>query len=663
MILVAALAALGLARILPEHGVFLWFRLAAATVVLLAPGRYLSRALGLAGAASAFVLSVGLVALMLAFTFAVHGSLTLTLWLVLGAGLVAAPFRPTRITDRFVRGLGAVGLAGVGYGIAVWFVEGLIGGDGLFHLARVRKLDDLGSLSLRAVDEFKDGGLHPGYAFPLWHAWLALIAKLAGVDPTAVMRHESSLLVPLAFMLAYEAGRVVFGSAALAFAVVLAQVGMISLAPPGGGSYTTLEQPGTVTRQLLVPAAIVLFFRFVSQPSWAIALAIGVAAMDTAFVHPTYAIFVALPFGGYVLARWIVRGRDVRPGVGALAAFTVPVLLVFAWLAPIVATTASYTPDAKEKARAFTSYARDLVVHSPSSYHLAPQLVGRTGAMAVAALFLVPLAALAGRRRWSAYVLGGTVVVLALELSSFLFPRFSDLVSLSQSRRAAGFVPFAFAFAGGIAVLARLLGVAVLPAALGAGIALQLVYPGDFGHRLSHGGPAVGTWLALWGGLAGILIATWLARTGRGRFHRTGWVAGAAAFLFAIPVAVYGFSNWDAKPKRDPSALSGGVIGYLRTHVPERAVVFADLEASYRIAAYVPVYVAVAPPTHVADTRANHPATRRRDWLRFLRTGDLSIPRAYGARWLVLRRRETVGPGARLVYRDDRFRVYRLPVS
>ena len=54
-------------------------------------------------------------------------------------------------------------------------------------------------------------------------------------------------------------------------------------------------------------------------------------------------------------------------------------------------------------------------------------------------------------------MLGGTVLVLALELLPFVFPRFSDLVSLSQSRRAAGFVPFAFALVGGAAVLARAL--------------------------------------------------------------------------------------------------------------------------------------------------------------------------------------------------------------
>jgi len=151
-----------------------------------------------------------------------------------------------------------------------------------------------------------------------------------------------------------------------------------------------------------------------------------------------------------------------------------------------------------------------------------------------------------------------------------------------------------------------------------------------------------------------------LVRRGRGRYMETGWVAGAAACLFVLPVALHGFANWDAKPKRDPSALSGGVIRYLRERVPERSVVYADLETSYRISAYVPVYIAVAPPTHVADTRANHPATRRADWLRFRKTGAVSIPERYGARWIVLRRKETVGPGARLVYRDDRFRVYRI---
>ena len=658
MTLLLGLPLLGIARLLPQHGFGLWLRLAAATLVLLAPGRLVARALGLRSWAASFTWSVALVAVALALTFAVHASLTLALVLVLLAGAAALPFQRRRRAGPDVRVPGAVALAGAGLGIALWSVEGLVKGDALFHLGRVRKLGDFGSLSLRAVDEFKDGGLHPGYAFPLWHGWLALVARLGGVDPTAVVLHESSLLAPLALVLAFEMGRALFRSSWLAFAVLLAQVGMIALAAGGGGAYTSLELPGTTARQLLVPAAIALFFRLVREPSWRSAVTLAAAGMGLAFVHPTYALFLALPFAGFAVVRALAARVDVRASAAALAAFGLPVAAVFAWLAPIVADTRSHSPDAAERARAVKTYATDLVVSSPTSYHLAPSLPARTGAIAVAALVLVPLAALAARRRWSAFVLGGTVLVLAIELWPFVFPRFSDLVSLSQSRRAAGFVPFAFAFAGGAAVLARALRMLVLPVALAAGIVLELEYPGDFSKRLHVGGPSVVTWIALFGGVAGIVAAVALARR-FGSFECEGPLAGVAALLFVFPVAVYGFAHWDRGPHRDAYALTPGLVDYLRSNVPERAVVFADLETSYRISAYVPVYVAAAPPTHVADTKQNDPKARRADLLRFLRSGSLAIPAKYGAGWIVLRARERIQPGARLVYRDDRFRVFR----
>jgi hypothetical protein len=657
--LLLALPLLGVARLLPEHGFGLWLRLAAATLVLLLPGRLVARALGRNGPADAFAWSVALVAAALALTFAVHASLDLTLALVLAAGAVAVPFTLRRRREPVARTSGLIALAGVGLGAALWGIEGLVRGDALFHLGRIRKLDDFGALSLRAVDEFKDGGLHPGYAFPLWHGWLALVAKLAGVDPTSVVLHESSILAPLALVLAFEMGRQVFRSLWLAFAVLLAQVGMIALAPGRGGAYTSLELPGTVARQLLVPAVIALFFRFVRAPTWPVALTLAAAGMDLAFVHPTYALFVAVPLLGFGLVR-ALAGADARRSAGGLVSFGAPVLLVFAWLAPLVSETVSHNPGSSERARALRSYANDLVIHSQTSYHLAPSVVVRTGAIAVAALLLVPLAALAARRRWSAFVLGGTVLVLALELWSPAFTHFSDLVSLSQSRRAAGFVPFAFALAGGAAVLARGLRLLVLPLALASGIALQLEFPGDFGMRVQHTGPAFAAWVALWGGLAGIVVAVVLARRGYGGFDRTDWLAGLAALLFVLPVAVHGFAHWDRGPQRDANALTPGLVDFLRTRVPEQSIVFADLETSYRISAYAPVYVAVAPPTHVADTRANRPHQRRAAWLAFLRTGNLAIPRRFHAGWLVLRQREHVGPGARLVYRDGRFRVYRL---
>ena len=615
-----------------------WLQLAVGTLVVLWPGRVVARALGVAGIAETLTWSIGVVAAALVVTFAVHGSLWLTLGLTLGAGVVAWPFARRHDegeSHAFVAFLGLL------FGIAMWPGAGVVRGDGIFHLARMRKLDDFGSLALRTLDEFKDGGLHPGYAFPVWHAWLALVGKITGLDPTQVVLHESSLLAPLAFVLAFELGRTIFRSTAAGVATLLAQVGMIALAPGGPGSYRSLALPGTAARQLLVPAVTILFFRFVRRPTWAGALTLAFASVALSFVHPTYALFVAIVLGGYAIVRLLVV-REWRVNAVALASFGVPMVLVFLWLKPIVDETVSRTALAQN----LEQYRTDLVVHSNTSYHLAAGVVSRSGAIAVAALVLAPLAFLAARRRWAALVLGGTALLLALELLPWLFPHFSDLVSMSQSRRAAGFLPFAVAFAGGIAFVPWLL-------ALPAGIALQLAWPGDFGLRLQHGGP----WAVAWWAFFGCLAAIALALVWRGDRRRSGVLA---AVLFVLPVAIHGIVHWQSDSARDANGLTPGLVAFLRHDVPKGDVVFADLQTSYRIGAYAPVYVANGPPTHVADTRANDPYGRREALRAFLRTGSLAIPRRYGARWLVLRRGEHVRVQAPLVYRDARFRVYRL---
>src|SRR5439155_24412399 len=135
-------------------------------------------------------------------------------------------------------------------------VAGAVVGDGLFHEGRVRKLVELGDLHLRTVDEFKDGGLHPGYAFPLWHSLDALVAWLSGLDPSVVMRHEPSLLAPLAVAVAYESGVALFRSRWAGVTVALAQVAVFCFGPGHGGSYAQLAQPGSAARQILAPAAL-----------------------------------------------------------------------------------------------------------------------------------------------------------------------------------------------------------------------------------------------------------------------------------------------------------------------------------------------------------------------------------------------------------------------
>jgi hypothetical protein len=138
--------------------------------------------------------------------------------------------------------------------------------------------------------------------------------------------------------------------------------------------------------------------------------------------------------------------------------------------------------------------------------------------------------------------------------------------------------------------------------------------------------------------------------------------AGLAAALFLLPVFVVGFARWTPIEGNEAAALSPGIVAALRDEVPAGAIVYSDAETSFRLAAAAPVYIAAAPPGHVADTAENRPYERARDARRFVATGDLSIPERYGADYLVVdtrRRRQSFD--LQELHRDPRFVLYRLP--
>jgi hypothetical protein len=658
LVALGALVQLGLARLLPDTGAGLYLRLAAATVLFLVPGRMAARALGWRSSSATLAASVGLFAPALAVAIALHRSLTVALVLYALVAPVALPFAVRRRQVRPVNGTVWVWLSGVVLGLGVWAVAAVLTGDALFHLGRVRKLLAFHHLTLHRVDEFADGSLHPGYAFPLWHGVLASIARLAAVDPSQVLAHEAAILVPIALLVAHEAGVAVFRSAWMGAAAAAVQAALFAFAPGHGGSYVALALPATASRQLLAVAALALFFRYLEEPRIGTAILLALAAMSLAFVHPTYVLFLLVLLGGTWLARTLAVRRDVVVGLKGLALVALPTAGVVAWLEPIVRQTVSFEPKAVERARACRHYARWLI-GSCTDFRLEASVVMRNGAIAVGALALVPLAALALRRRWAALVIGGTVAILALVLVQQLFTPFSNAVSLSQSRRIVSFLPLAFALVGGIAVVARLLRWTVVPVAFVAGVVLQQLWPGDFVGEPSLAEPGVVAWVALGAGAAALLAVAVVGP--RTPLERPGVVAFVATLVFLVPTTAHGLAHWTTQSAADQYALTPGLVEALRTQVPRGDVVFADLETSYRISAYAPVYVAAAPPAHVADSGKNRPHERRADVLTFLRTTDLAIPRRYHATWLVLARGEKRVPGLHAVYGDRRFALYRIP--
>jgi hypothetical protein len=631
----------------------LLIRLALATGLVLAPGAIAARAVGVRSTSATLAWGLGIVFAATGVVFLVHASLTLALVLLAVAALAAAPFAVRRAPLPELPGRARVWTGGAVLGLLLWPIAGEIGGDGIFHLARVRKLLELGGLHLSSLNEFADGGLHPGYAFPLWHGFLALVAKVAFVDPADVVLHEPTILAPIAVLVAYEAGYAIFRRATPAAASAAAAVGIAAMGPGHGGAYTALALPATASRQILVPAALALALVAVRTPTRGLLASAGLASLVLAAVHPTYAIFLWIPFGGFLAVRWAWRREPARGGALALAALVVPAGVFFAWLLPVIRSTASVSPGARERARGFSHYAGQLS-GSADHFSLAPQVFGRSGAIAVAALLLIPLTALAARRSWAAYVVGGSLAIFAITLLPWLFTPFADVVSLSQARRLAGFVPFTFALAGGVEVLAALLGPLVAPAALAAGLVLQWQFPGDFGYRVEQGGPAWATWVAVVGALVALVL-------GLRRLRSVGKTAAVASALLLLPTFVHGLSNWSTSSARPPSPLTPGLVEALRETVPKAAIVYADPETGYFAASVAPVYLCTAPPGHVADTTRNRPYERRDEWLRFARSGDLGIPRGCGATWLVIdRERSDLRPPLPVAYRDGRYTLYRI---
>ncbi|HEX5585520.1 hypothetical protein, partial [Gaiella sp.] len=226
--------------------------------VVLAPGALVARALGVRRVSAAVAWALVVLFGALAVTFLVSASLDLTLALVLATGVASVPLVVRRRgtapmsnrVERFLRGRRAVFAGGAVLGFLLWHVAGNLGGDAFFHLARVQKLLAFGDLSVQSVNEFPDGGLHPGYAFPLWHGFLALVAKVSGADPVDVVLHAPTVLAPLAAVLGYEAGWALFRRVAPAVTTAAAGIALVAMAPSHGGAFTALALPATASRQL-----------------------------------------------------------------------------------------------------------------------------------------------------------------------------------------------------------------------------------------------------------------------------------------------------------------------------------------------------------------------------------------------------------------------------
>ena len=278
----------------------------------------------------------------------------------------------------------------------------------------------------------------------------------------------------------------------------------------------------------------------------------------------------------------------------------------------------------------------------------------RSGAVAIAALLLIPLAGFAARRRWAAYVVGGSLAVFAVMLVPFLFTSLADLVSISQARRAAGFLPFAFAFAGGMGVLARLVGPILLPARTRLRDVPADRLPGRLRVRAPGAGAGVDRVVRRPRRLAALVVGFVRRRPAL----ETGASLAAAAFL--LPVFGGGLLDWNRPDPPEIATLTPGLVAAVR-----------DESRPGRSSTPTPRRASGWPPSLPSTSRSRRPATSRTR----RRTGRTSAPATRAAsfgratsRSRAATARSTSSSTAALdleldrpvVYQDERFTVYRL---
>ena len=205
-------------------------------------------------------------------------------------------------------------------------------------------------------------------------------------------------------------------------------------------------------------------------------------------------------------------------------------------------------------------------------------------------------------------------------------------------------------------MLTRLVGPILLPLALGAGMFFQIVYPGDFEYVLRNPAPAWIAWFAVVGAVAALVVGFVRRRPAL----EIGAALASAAFLIAgdrrrpprLDADRPSPSSRSSRPAWSSAVRATSAPGRSCTRIPRRASASPPLHPSTSPS---------APPGHVADTEENRPYERARDARRFFRTGDLAIPRGYGADYVVVDGlRSDLGLDLPVAYQDERFTLYRL---
>jgi hypothetical protein len=667
-VLLAAPAGLIVARVLGVDVVAVWCAFA---VCVLLPGwgalRLLrvERELGLAGAGpAAAALGLAVWTPPLAAAFIAHLSLGVPLTVVVAAGAVlcgVALVRPPLLerTPWWEVAVGA--LAAALFAFLAWRLSTGVISDALFHVGRMRKIEDMGSLSITSISSYQDGPPHAGYAFPLLHAAFAGVARLAGVDVATAFIYLQPLCALLAMLGAYAFARSLTGwrTAGYLAALLLAW----DLCTLINGLVMQINQPPVFAFFVLTPGALMLFIaalRGSRSAAWGAMAAVGVISL----VHPTYAVPCLAIAAGMAVGSWRAHLRMPPIALEALAASAVVSGLVAAWIWWVAI-------DGGHR-RAVITHADEFVHRGAHAYLMYPwaPVFGR-GYVLVAVLALVLLVRYRDLLPAAGAMLGLLVMLLLPGLNTVVFA----VVGMGQFHRFWQVLPWPAVLATAACVAARWLGAR---RGVAAALVLALVL---YRLRGMHTFWREPTSVVVMLGLLATAVAL-VPRPRRMVDRGSWWIAAllVAAVLFA-PIHHGGDRVLDtarAGPHRTPRAdlvteLTPDVARYFRSLKGPPPVVLGEEHRVFELVAYANVYAAALPEARSRAEPKVDTTDRLADEQRFFDAATTiaarsDILRRWNVDYVLLDLRDQAAiapailgqPGLRVVYRGPRFVILRV---
>jgi hypothetical protein len=667
-VLLAAPAGLIVARVIGLDVVAVWCAFA---VCVLLPGwgalRLLrvERELGLAGSApAAAALGLAVWTPPLAAAFIAHLSLGVPLVVVLAAGAVlcgVALVRPPLLERAPWWEVAAGTLAAGAFAFLAWRLSTGVISDALFHVGRMRKIEDIGSLSLTSISSYQDGPPHAGYAFPLLHAAFAGVARVAGVDVATAFIYLQPLCAFLAMLGAYAFARSLTGwrTAGYLAAVLLAW----DLCTLLNGLVMQINQPPVFAFFVLTPGALMLFvaaLRGSRSAAWGSMAAVGVISL----VHPTYAVPCLAIAAGMAVGSWRAHMRMPPIALEALATSVVVSGLVAGWIWWVAI-------DGGHR-RAVITHADEFVHRDAHAYLMYPwaPVFGR-GYVLVAVLALVLLVRYRDLLPAAGAMLGLLFVLLVPGVNTAVIA----VVGMGQFHRFWQVLPWPEVLAAAACVAASWLG-ARRGVAAALALALVLYRLRGIGHFWREP-----TSVLVVLGLLAVAVAL-VPRPRRMVDRGAAWVAAllVAAVLFA-PIHHGGKRVLDsarAGPHRTPRSdlvtqLTPDVPRYFRRLVGPAPVVLGEEHRVFELVAYANVYAAALPEARSRAEPKVDTTDRLGDEKRFFDAATTIAARSeILARWNVdyvlvdLRDQAAIAPailgqpGLRVVYRGPRFVILRV---